>query len=145
MASDLTHELNQLLSDYHIYYQNTRGFHWNIKGKNFFELHRQFEELYTEALQTIDELAERILTIGGQPLHTFADYMGATNLAVHKDIAVDVEAVKAVHHQLGQLVEQESKVKEMAVAADDQETEDMMIALINGQQKTRWMLEAWLG
>ncbi len=145
MASDLTKELNQLLSDYHIYYQNTRGFHWNIKGKNFFELHRKFEELYTDALQTIDELAERILTIGGQPLHTFADYMQTTNLAAHKNVTVDVDAVRAVHDQLGQLVEQESKVKEMAVAADDQETEDMMIALINGQQKTRWMLEAWLG
>ena len=144
MASDLTKELNQLLSDYHIYYQNTRGFHWNIKGKNFFELHRKFEELYTEALQTIDELAERILTIGGQPLHTFTDYLETTNLTAHKNVAVDVDAVRAVHDQLGQLVEQESKVKEMAVAADDQETEDMMIALINGQQKTRWMLEAWL-
>ncbi|MEM9326070.1 MAG: DNA starvation/stationary phase protection protein [Bacteroidota bacterium] len=145
MASDLTKELNQLLSDYHIYYQNTRGFHWNIRGKNFFELHRKFEELYTEALQTIDELAERILTIGGQPMHTFTDYTETSTLKAHKNVAVDDEAVRAVHEQLGQLVEQESKVKEMAVAVDDQETEDMMVALINGQQKTRWMLEAWLG
>ena len=67
-------ELNQLLSDFHIYYQNTRGFHWNIKGKRFFELHVKFEELYTEALTSIDEIAERILTIGGTPLHAFDDY-----------------------------------------------------------------------
>lgn len=146
MASEkLITELNQLLSDYHIYYQNVRGFHWNIKGKRFFELHNKFEELYTEALTVIDETAERILTIGGQPLHTFQDYLDTSNLKVHKNVSRDTETVEAVWLQLGQLVEQENKVKELAVEADDSETEDMMIGLINDQQKTMWMFKSWLG
>ena len=141
---ELTKALNQLLSDFHIYYQNTRGFHWNIKGKRFFELHAKFEEFYTEALTTIDEIAERILTIGGQPLHTFADYQATSKLVAYKDVSTDVDTVEALVNQLGQLIDQEKVVKDLAAKADDSETEDMMIGLINTQQKTVWMLKAWL-
>ncbi len=141
----LVKELNQLLSDFHIYYQNTRGFHWNIKGHKFFELHVKFEELYTESLTNIDEIAERILTIGGQPLHTFEDYQNTSKLKVHKNVSQDSECVEAIYAQLGQLVEQENVVKELAVEAGDNETEDMMIGLANGQQKTMWMFRSWLG
>ncbi|MBV6647359.1 MAG: DNA starvation/stationary phase protection protein [Cyclobacteriaceae bacterium] len=143
--SELVKELNQLLSDYHIYYQNTRGFHWNIKGKNFFELHVKFEEFYTEALTTIDEVAERILTIGGAPLHTFEDYQKMSTLNVYKDVSRDEDAVNGIISQLGQLIKQENKVKTLAAEKDDSETEDMMIGLINVQQKNLWMLNSWLG
>ena len=145
MTSQLIKELNQLLSDFHIYYQNTRGFHWNIKGNNFFQLHAKFEELYTEALTVIDEIGERILTIGGQPLHTFEDYEKTSNLKAYKNVSVDREIVAALIEQLEAIVKQENIVKEIAVKENDNETEDMMIGLINGQQKTSWMLNAWLG
>jgi starvation-inducible DNA-binding protein len=145
MSSQLIKELNQLLSDYHIYYQNTRGFHWNIKGNNFFQLHAKFEELYTEALTVIDEIGERILTIGGRPLHTFDDYKSTSKLKVYKDVSVDKEIVAALIEQLEGLVKQENIVKELAAKAGDSETEDMMIALIDGQQKNVWMLTAWMG
>lgn len=145
MSQKLNQELNQLLSDFHIYYQNTRGFHWNIKGKNFFELHAKFEEFYTEALTVIDDLAERILTIGGSPLHTFEDYQATSKLKVHKGVSKDVEAVNGLIEQISMLIDQENTVKALANEADDNETEDMMIGLINGQQKTLWMLKSWLG
>ena len=67
--------LNDLLANYHIHYQKLRGCHWNVKGSNFFTLHIKFEELYTAALTTIDELAERILTLGKPPYSTFKDYI----------------------------------------------------------------------
>ncbi len=146
MTSDkLIKELNLLLSDFHIYYQNTRGFHWNIKGKRFFELHVKFEELYSESLTSIDEIAERILTIGGSPLHTFSDYLENSEFTVYKNVSNDVDTVKAIHSQLGKLVERENLVKKLANDCDDSETEDMMIALINSQQKTMWMFKSWLG
>lgn len=143
-TQNLYDQLNQLLSDFHIYYQNTRGFHWNIKGKRFFELHMKFEELYTEALTNIDEIAERILTIGGQPLHAFQDYLERSNLPVHKDVSNDEATVSAIVVQLEKLIEQEEKVKSTASTLNDHETEDMMIALINGQQKNLWMFRSWL-
>lgn len=144
MENPLTNELNHLLSDFHIYYQNIRGFHWNIKGKKFFELHVKFEEYYTEALTNIDEIAERILTIGGRPLHTFESYLATSDLKVYKDVSSDEACVSAVKEQLQGLIKQEKIVKDLAAAADDQETEDMMVGLINVQQKTIWMLDAWL-
>lgn len=138
-------EINQLLSDFHIYYQNTRGFHWNIKGKRFFELHVKFEELYTESLTNIDDLAERLLAIGGAPLHTFEDYLKISKLKVYKGVSEDTATVKAVVELLNGIIKQENVVKDLAAEAGDNETEDMMIGLINGQQKTIWMFNSWLG
>lgn len=145
MKNQLVTELNQLLSDTHIYYQNTRGFHWNIKGSNFFQLHAKFEELYTEALTNIDEIAERILTIGGRPSHTLETYLEQSNVKSVKDESNDRKIVETIVQNIKQLIEQENKVKEAAVAAGDSETEDMMIALVNSQEKTNWMFASWLG
>ncbi|RYE20650.1 MAG: DNA starvation/stationary phase protection protein, partial [Sphingobacteriales bacterium] len=74
-SRELADKLNLLLSDLQLFYINARGFHWNIKGNKFFELHLKFEELYTDALTKIDEVAERILTLGHKPLHSFSDYL----------------------------------------------------------------------
>ncbi|MEQ9307719.1 MAG: DNA starvation/stationary phase protection protein [Marinoscillum sp.] len=146
MASEkLIKELNLLLSDLHIYYQNTRGFHWNIKGKRFFELHVKFEELYTESLANIDEIAERILTIKGQPLHSFEDYLNTSQIKAVTNLSNDEDIVSSLLGQLDALVKQEQVVKELAASEDDTETEDMMIALINAQEKTMWMFRSWMG
>jgi starvation-inducible DNA-binding protein len=61
-VKNLNLNLNELLSNFQVYYQSLRGLHWNIKGKSFFELHLKFEELYTDAQEKIDMIAERILT-----------------------------------------------------------------------------------
>ncbi|WP_420317588.1 Dps family protein [Ekhidna sp.] len=145
MNNKLIQELNQLLSDFHLYYQNTRGAHWNIKGPRFFELHAKFEELYTEALENIDEIAERILTIGGRPDHALETYLEKSNIKSVKDESNDEALVKMIVNNLETLVSQENKVKELAVEAEDNETEDMMIGLVNVQEKTQWMFNSWLG
>ena len=59
-SANLVFSLNGLLANFQIYYQNLRGLHWNIKGKNFFELHVKFEEFYTDSQVKIDDIAERI-------------------------------------------------------------------------------------
>ena len=145
MENRLTKELNQLLSDFHIYYQNMRGAHWNIKGPRFFELHAKFEELYTEALTNIDEIAERILTIGGRPDHALETYLEKSAIKSVKDQSVDEELVKMTVANLTSLITQENKVKELASTSNDNETEDMMIGLVNTQEKIVWMFNAWLG
>jgi starvation-inducible DNA-binding protein len=74
-AEVLAAELNILLANFQVYYQNLRGLHWNIRGKRFFDLHVKFEELYNDSQLKIDLIAERVLTLGSTPLHTFEDYM----------------------------------------------------------------------
>jgi len=71
----LVAELNILLANFQVYYQNLRGLHWNIRGKRFFDLHVKFEELYNDAQLKVDLIAERVLTLGGVPLHSFDDYI----------------------------------------------------------------------
>src|SRR5688500_1515890 len=85
-SKTLADGLNNLLADYMMFYQNTRGLHWNIKGEKFFELHLKFEELYTNLLLKVDEVAERILTLGATPLHTFEDYENTAKIKSVKDV-----------------------------------------------------------
>ncbi|MFW6246342.1 MAG: Dps family protein, partial [Tangfeifania sp.] len=92
----LAEKLNSLLADYQIYYQNLRGLHWNVKGTLFFSLHEKYEELYNEAAATVDEIAERILMIDSQPLHTFAGYVKTSDLKEAGTVADGREGVKIV-------------------------------------------------
>ena len=97
-------ELNILLSNFQVYYQNLRGIHWNIRGKRFFDLHIKFEELYNDAQLKIDMVAERVLTLGSTPLHTFEDYLSNNRLEIGKDISKDVDAVQLVMSSLSDLL-----------------------------------------
>lgn len=144
-SQELVNELNQLLADYHIHYQNLRSFHWNINGPGFFELHRHFEELYTAALTTIDEIAERILTLGGRPLHTMTDYLAKSEIKEMPDTHSAESTVQETLNALKVLLGQERKIVEIAAEAADEGTVDLLTPLIAGQEKEAWMLRAYLG
>ena len=136
--------LNQLLSNFQVYYQNLRGLHWNIRGKRFFQLHVKFEELYNDAQLKIDEIAERVLTLGGIPLHTFEDYLKHNKLKVGKDIHKDEVAVNLIVASLGDLLRIERSILNQSDAASDEGTNSMMSGFITEQEKTVWMMKAWL-
>ena len=142
--SHLSEKLNTLLSDYQIFYQNLRGFHWNIQGRHFFELHAKFEELYTDAAVKIDDVAERILSIGGTPLHSFQDYLSESQVEVTKNVHDGESAVRSISTTLSHLITLERQIKEEASAAGDDATEDLMSDFIDEQEKTLWMYNAWL-
>ncbi|SDR88981.1 starvation-inducible DNA-binding protein [Polaribacter sp. KT25b] len=144
-TANLVTELNGLLSNFQIYYQNLRGLHWNIKGKNFFQLHVKFEEFYTDSQVKIDEIAERILTLQGKPLHTFEDYLANSSVAVGKNISNDVEGVELVVNSLSELLKIERTILGISDEADDEGTNSMMSDFIAEQEKTIWMLNSWLG
>ena len=140
----LNHGLNELLANFQIYYQNLRGLHWNIKGQSFFELHVKFEELYTDAQEKIDMIAERILTLHGTPLHTFDDYLTRSKVTVGKNISNDRESVQLVVDSLVKLIELERGLLTESGDADDEGTNAMMSDFISEQEKTVWMLKSWL-
>ena len=95
-AGELAEKLNILLANYSIFYQNTRGYHWNIKGEKFFELHLKFEELYNDVYIKIDEVAERILTLGHSPKHNYSDYKKASKIAESNEVSDGIKAVKEI-------------------------------------------------
>merc|ERR1712108_120223 len=113
-------DLNHLLANFQIYYQNLRGIHWNIKGKRFFDLHAKFEELYTDANLKVDEIAERILTLSETPLHTFDDYIKAAKVPVGKNVSEDEKAVKLIVDSLTELLKIERQILSASDEANDE-------------------------
>jgi starvation-inducible DNA-binding protein len=144
-SANLVFSLNGLLANFQIYYQNLRGLHWNIKGKNFFELHVKFEEFYTDSQVKVDEVAERILTLQGKPLHTFTDYIKIASVPVGKNISNDAEGVELVVNSLSELLKIEREILNLSDEANDEGTNSMMSDFIAEQEKTIWMLNSWLG
>lgn len=137
-------KLNVLLANYHLYYQNLRGFHWNIKGVHFFQLHDKFEELYNTALARIDAIAERILTIGQQPLHTFSDYLRVSSIKEAGNISDGKETVTVTHHNLSTLLDLERAILKLASETGDEGTVSLISEAIHENEKTLWMLNAFL-
>lgn len=143
-AKALSTDLNQLLANFQIYYQNLRGLHWNIRGKRFFDLHLKFEELYNDSQLKIDMIAERVLTLGFTPLHTFEDYLANNQLPIGKEISKDEEAVALIVDSLTSLLKIERQLLKKSEEALDEGTNAMMSDFIAEQEKTIWMMKAWL-
>lgn len=143
-AKILTKKLNLLLSSYQVFYINARGFHWNIKGEKFFELHLKFEELYTDALIKIDEIAERILTLGETPLHTFSDYLKFSSVKEVSNISNGKEAIKNVLSTFENFLKTEREILEISAKAGDEGTNALISDYIRQQEKLVWMFNAYL-
>ncbi|WP_105200382.1 MULTISPECIES: Dps family protein [unclassified Pseudoalteromonas] len=137
-------ELNRLLSCYQIQYMNARGFHWNIKGRDFFELHVKFEEIYNLLLEKVDEIAERILTLGGEPLHAFTDYIELSQINEAKNISDGGQALQNLLEGYTTLIKMQRNILVDASDNEDEGTAALMSDYIKEQEKLVWMLKAYL-
>jgi len=143
-ATKLVIELNDLLANYQLFYQNLRGLHWNIKGKEFFELHLKFEELYNDAVVKVDEIAERILTLEGEPLHTFTDYLKTAEIKEEKNVTNGTKGVEIIVKNFSTLIAKERNILSLAGNADDEGSASLMSDYISETEKTLWMLNSYL-
>lgn len=140
----LTEKLNILQADYMVFYQNVRGLHWNIKGDKFFELHVKFEELYNNLLMKVDEIAERILTLGATPLHTFEDYLSASGIKSAKGVSEPEPAMNLILNAFQTLLVMQREITIIAQEANDEGTNALMSDYIREQEKLVWMYSAYL-
>ena len=143
-AGLLAKELNILLADYQLFYQNLRGLHWNIQGREFFELHLKFEELYDDAVVKVDEIAERILTLEAEPLHTFSDYLQISEIKEEKGISNGLEGIKIIVSNFSTLILKEREILKIAGEAEDEGTVSLISDYISQTEKTLWMLNSYL-
>jgi len=141
-SEELRKQLNTLLSDYQIYYQNLRAFHWLVKGPQFYQLHAKFEEFYDQAADDIDEIAERILMIGGKPLHTFEDYLKNATIKPEKDLVKPADILPRLVSNAESLLGSCRKVVKTAADADDEGTVALMSDFISYTEKQLWMLNS---
>ncbi|MEP1215298.1 MAG: Dps family protein [Marinobacter sp.] len=144
-TQQLANSLNDLLSNYQIFYMNVRGYHWNIKGDNFFELHAKFEELYDDLLLKIDEIAERVLTLGHRPAHAYSTYIEKSEVPERKDVADGKDAVENIVESFAKLIGKQRELLHLASDADDEGTVALMSDYISQQEKTVWMYRSYLG
>lgn len=136
-------QLNQLLCNYQIYYQNLRNYHWNISGQHFFDLHVKFEELYNEAKLNIDEIAERILTLRMSPISTLAEYLKKAKIKEKSTLDTNQMVLNVLgDHKV--LIKDMRKLLKIAGDAKDEGTIDLIAGFLASLEKKSWMLDAWL-
>ena len=136
--------MNEFLADLQVFYQNVRGFHWNVKGSLFFVLHAKFEEYYNETAEWVDEVAERILMLGGAPLHTFSDYLKVASLPEVKNVSDGKKTVEYVVEQSETLLEKMKTLQAEAAEENDEGTNAMFSDMIGETEKRLWMLKTFL-
>ncbi|MCD7939341.1 MAG: DNA starvation/stationary phase protection protein [Bacteroides intestinalis] len=142
-VANVVSALHQLLADFQVYYTNLRGFHWNIKGHGFFVLHEKFESMYDDAAEKVDEIAERILMLGGVPENKFSEYLKVVKIKEVSDVACGSDAVSNILETYGYLIGEERKIIELANEAGDDVTADLMTGYLKEQEKMVWMLVAF--
>ncbi len=143
-TTEVTTSLNGLVADGAIFYQKLRNYHWNIKGRRFFELHTKFEELYDEWSLVVDALAERVLTLGERPFSTLQEFVEFSRLQEGREIPEPEVMVEHLIADLDYFLLQFAATAELAESAGDRGTISMMDGLFEEQQKNLWMLRTWL-
>jgi starvation-inducible DNA-binding protein len=143
-SKKIAEKLNVLLANYSMFYQNTRGYHWNIKGDKFFELHLKFEELYNDLLLKIDEVAERILTLGYSPNHKYSDYKNIAIITESNQVSNGIIAVEDILNSFKTIITLQRELLVLSSDADDEGTNALMSDYILVQEKLVWMYSAFL-
>lgn len=140
----LSEKLSKLLANYSVFYQNVRGFHWNIKGEKFFELHLKFEELYNDLQLKMDEVAERILTLGSQPEHRFSIYLEQSDIKETPEVSNGKQAIGHILDAFRILMIQQREILSISGELEDEGTNALMSDYIRAQEKLVWMYSAYL-
>ncbi len=141
---NVTQSLNGLLADATLFYQKLRAMHWLVEGREFFALHGKFEALYNSWADHIDDIAERILTVGGKPLATLANMLERARIKEFAGSASGREMVEALVADLEHIVAAAGETISVAENAGDRGTANLLDGIRDEQEKTLWMLKAWL-
>lgn len=142
LALVATH-LNKLLATYNIYYQNLRSFHWHVQGHNFFDLHHLFEDYYNDAKVEIDDIAERILTIGYKPDGSLHTYLDKAKIDESKDLLRDDEMARHILQNQSELIKLIRETIKEASQVGDEGTVDVLSGMLSKLEKKAWLLFSW--
>jgi starvation-inducible DNA-binding protein len=143
-TEEITKALNKLLANYSVHYQRLRNYHWNVKGSDFFDLHEQFETQYTESIQNIDDIAERIRIFGKTPLSTMQEFLDEAELKENSTQQSSELMVRELLSDYRILLQYMFAVVDVAVEIGDSGTEEMVKKFINSIEKHHWMMSAFM-
>ena len=135
-------KLNKLLSDLNVFYRKLQNYHWNVKGHDFFTIHAKLEEYYNEVNEQIDEIAEHILILNGQPLGTMKDYINTSDIEEAKNEKITSQEIfTEVIKDLEKLLKDVKQIKKCADENEDYSTSSLMDEYIENYGKKLWMLK----
>ena len=143
-SKELATLLSDLLANYSILYQNARGYHWNIKGDKFFELHLKFEELYNNLLLKVDELAERILTLGHVPGHKYTEYLQHSAIQESNEVSDGTKAIEEILNSYKIILTKQRHILNLSAEINDEGTNALMSDYLREQEKLVWMYSTYL-
>lgn len=146
MSHPLKDALNQQVANLSVLYEKLHHYHWFVKGPQFFTLHEKFQEDYEAVTELVDEVAERLIQIGGVPVSSLKKYLETTSLTENqKHHQTAEEMVEGIVLDYKKLVAEWKKVIDLASDAEDKVTEDLFIGMTATFEKKVWLYEAFLG
>ena len=145
MSTALNEELNVQVASWSVIYTKLHNFHWYVKGPSFFTLHVKFEELYNEATLHMDEIAERLLALGGKPVATMKEQLELSVVDEATSSESAEQMVDNIVSDYDKIMKSLKKGMELASQDVDDMTEDMFNAIHQNLEKHSWMLSAFLG
>ncbi len=138
---DILNDLNTFLSDLNVFYRKLQNYHWNIKGRDFFTIHAKLEEYYDEVNGLVDEIAEHILSLGGQPLGTLRDYLNTTKIVEAENKKVNSTVIlDEIIKDYSTLLQDAIHTKKLADTHSETKTSALMDNIIENYTKKLWML-----
>ncbi|RAO99875.1 hypothetical protein PW5551_01150 [Petrotoga sp. 9PW.55.5.1] len=142
---EISKSLNSYLSNLQVLHAKLHNLHWNVEGQNFFKIHEKLEEFYDTTSEQIDEVAERILSLGYRPLVKLNEYANNSNLKEIESKAYDgLEALEIVLEDFYTLINETRNLIKLAQEHSDESTADMLIGYLKEYEKNSWMIRATL-
>ena len=139
---DILNNLNTFLSDLNVFYRKLQNYHWNIKGKDFFTVHAKLEEYYNEVNELVDQIAEHILALEGEPLGTLKDYLNTTKIVEAENKKIDSTVVfNEIIKDYSTLLQDAINIKKIADTNSENKTSALMDTIIEDYMKKIWMLK----
>ncbi len=143
-AKSLSQKLGELLANYQVFYTNVRAFHWNVKGVMFFQLHESFEKTYNGLNAKIDEIAERILTLGSNPEYRYSEYLKTAKIKEVTESEDGMKGMENIYESFQLIIKMQREILSLAADSKDEGTVALMSDYISEQEKLIWMYSAFL-
>ena len=143
--TELQTALNRQTANWFLLGVKLHHYHWYVSGSQFFTLHEKFEELYNEAAGYADDLAERLLAIGGQPASSMKQYLEISDLQEARGGEDAKEMVTELVKDFTSVAKELQSAIAVAEEQSDQPTADLLIGIRSSIEKHNWMLNAFLG
>ncbi len=144
MNTKLIEKMNAFLANQQVMYIKLHNLHWYVKGHGFFTLHAKLEELYDQTAEVIDEVAERILAIGGSPVASLKRALELSAVRELSDEAISSErTVQELISDVEYWIRDSQELMALAEEAGDNATADLFNEYLSEYQKLQWMLKAY--